>query len=61
MVFADEPLLEVTASLPEAQIVETIVLNQITFQTALATKAAPVPFRGGRSGNSGRLLTAVCR
>lgn len=40
VVFADEPLLEVTAPLPEAQVIETIVLNQITFQTALATKAA---------------------
>ncbi len=40
LVFADEPLLEVTAPLPEAQLVETVLLNQITFQTALATKAA---------------------
>lgn len=40
VVFADEPLLEVTAPLPEAQLIETIVLNQITYQTALATKAA---------------------
>lgn len=44
VVFANEPLLEVTASLPEAQIVETIVLNQITLQTALATKAARCRF-----------------
>lgn len=40
VVFANEPLLEVTASLPVAQLVETIVLNQITYQTALTTKAA---------------------
>jgi nicotinate phosphoribosyltransferase len=40
VVFADEPLIEVTGPLPEAQLVETIVLNQLTFQTALATKAA---------------------
>jgi nicotinate phosphoribosyltransferase len=40
VVFADEPLLEVTAPLPEAQLVETIVLNQLTYQTAVATKAA---------------------
>ncbi|HET9731344.1 MAG TPA: nicotinate phosphoribosyltransferase [Acidimicrobiales bacterium] len=39
VVFADEPLLEVTAPLPEAQLVETYLLNQITYQTALATKA----------------------
>lgn len=40
VVFPDEPLIEVTAPLPEAQLVETLVLNQITYQTALATKAA---------------------
>ncbi len=40
VVLADEPILEVTAPLPEAQLVETFVLNQVTFQTALATKAA---------------------
>jgi nicotinate phosphoribosyltransferase len=40
LVFANEPLLEVTAPLPEAQIVESILLNQITYQTVLATKAA---------------------
>ena len=40
VVFPDEPLIEVTAPLPEAQLIETLVLNQITYQTALATKAA---------------------
>jgi nicotinate phosphoribosyltransferase len=40
VVFPDEPLLEVTAPLPEAQIVETYLLNQITYQTAVASKAA---------------------
>ncbi|MDH3705407.1 MAG: nicotinate phosphoribosyltransferase, partial [Acidimicrobiia bacterium] len=40
LVLPDEPLLEITAPLPEAQLVETIVLNQLTYQTALATKAA---------------------
>ncbi|HWC32887.1 MAG TPA: nicotinate phosphoribosyltransferase, partial [Actinomycetota bacterium] len=38
--FAEEPLLEVTAPLPEAQIVETFLLNQLTYQTAIASKAA---------------------
>lgn len=38
--FADEPLLEVTAPLPEAQLVETYLLNQLTYQTAVASKAA---------------------
>lgn len=40
VVFPDEPVLEVTAPLPEAQLVETLVLNQVTYQTAIATKAA---------------------
>ncbi|HUI04637.1 MAG TPA: hypothetical protein VLZ77_13945, partial [Acidimicrobiales bacterium] len=31
VVLADEPLLEVTAPLPEAQLVETFVLNKINF------------------------------
>ncbi|HET6877554.1 MAG TPA: nicotinate phosphoribosyltransferase [Jatrophihabitans sp.] len=34
------PLLEVTAPLPEAQLVETALLNFVTFQTAVASKAA---------------------
>jgi nicotinate phosphoribosyltransferase len=37
---ANEPLLEVTAPMVEAQLVETVLLNQITFSTALASKAA---------------------
>jgi len=37
--FADEPLLEVTAPIAEAQLVETYLLNQITYQTSFATKA----------------------
>ncbi len=40
VVFADEPLLEVTAPIAEAQLVETFLLNQVTFQTVLASKAA---------------------
>lgn len=35
-----EPVLEVTAPAAEAQLVETMLLNQVTFQTAIATKAA---------------------
>lgn len=38
--FAGEPVLEVTAPLLEAQLVETIVLNQIHVQSLLASKAA---------------------
>ncbi|MFI6767511.1 nicotinate phosphoribosyltransferase [Streptomyces sp. NPDC050355] len=38
VVLANEPLLEITAPLPVAQLVETFVLNQLSHQTALATK-----------------------
>lgn len=40
VVGADEPLLEVTAPAAEAQLVETVLLNHITFQTSVASKAA---------------------
>jgi nicotinate phosphoribosyltransferase len=40
VVYADEPLLEVTAPIAEAQLVETHLLNQVTFQTAVTSKAA---------------------
>jgi nicotinate phosphoribosyltransferase len=40
VVFPNEPLLEVTAPLLEAQIVETMVLNEIHLQTLIASKAA---------------------
>ncbi|MBN0043649.1 nicotinate phosphoribosyltransferase [Streptomyces actuosus] len=39
VVLAGEPLLEVTAPLPQAQIVETYVLNVLSHQTAIASKA----------------------
>lgn len=39
VVLAGEPILEVTAPAPEAQLAETFLLNQVTFQTAVATKA----------------------
>jgi len=38
--FADEPVLRVTAPLPEAQLVETRLINLIHFQTLTASKAA---------------------
>jgi nicotinate phosphoribosyltransferase len=40
IVFAGEPILEITAPLPEGQLIETVLLNHVTFQTAVATKAA---------------------
>ncbi len=39
IVFANEPLLEVTAPIAEAQLVETALLNEVTFQSSIATKA----------------------
>lgn len=38
--FADEPILRVTAPLPQAQLVETRLLNLVHFQTVIASKAA---------------------
>ena len=49
-VFAGEPLLRVTASLPAAQLVETALLSTLLFQTLIASKAARlVDAAGGRS------------
>lgn len=42
VVFPPEPLLELRAPRIEAQIVETFLLNQINFQTMIASKAARV-------------------
>jgi nicotinate phosphoribosyltransferase len=40
--FPEEPILRVTAPMPEAQLVETRLLNLVHFQTVIATKAAHV-------------------
>ena len=40
--FADEPVMEVTAPVIEAQIVETFLINQINLQSVLATKSSRV-------------------
>lgn len=37
--FANEPILEIAAPLPQAQLVETLVTNQVHLQTVLASKA----------------------
>jgi nicotinate phosphoribosyltransferase len=42
VVFAHEPLLSVSGTLAEAQLVETLLLNIINFQTLVATKAARI-------------------
>jgi nicotinate phosphoribosyltransferase len=49
-VFAEEPLLRVTAPIIEAQVVETYLLSTLTFQTLIATKAARVAEAAGGRG-----------
>lgn len=46
-VFANEPILEVIAPLPQAQLIETFVMNQIQLQTVLASKAQRVVSAAG--------------
>lgn len=47
VVFAEEPILRVTAPLPEAQIVETFLLATVTFESMVATKAARIDIACG--------------
>jgi nicotinate phosphoribosyltransferase len=42
VVFANEPILEIIAPIPEAQLVETFVMNQLHIATMAASKAARV-------------------
>ena len=55
-VFANEPLLEVTAPILEAQLIETAVINQIGFQTLIATKAMRMRDVIEREGDGQRLV-----
>jgi nicotinate phosphoribosyltransferase len=50
--FADEPLVRVTAPLIDAQLLETLLLNQINFQTMIATKSARVVLAADGKGDS---------
>jgi nicotinate phosphoribosyltransferase len=45
--FPDEPLLEVTAPVAEGQLAETFIMNQVHFQTVIASKAARVAEAAG--------------
>jgi nicotinate phosphoribosyltransferase len=45
--FPDEPVLRVTAPLPQAQLVETRIINLLQFQTMVASKAARVRLAAG--------------
>jgi nicotinate phosphoribosyltransferase len=42
LVMPQEPLMQICASLPQAQLVESALLNMLNFQTLIATKAARV-------------------
>ncbi|HYZ93023.1 MAG TPA: nicotinate phosphoribosyltransferase [Actinomycetota bacterium] len=42
IVLANEPILEVTASLPAAQLLETAMINLVQYPTLVATKAAMI-------------------
>src|SRR6266852_1055625 len=53
--FADEPILRVTAPLPEAQLVESRLLNLLHFQTLVASKAARAVLAA-----PGKLLVDFC-
>lgn len=46
--FGDEPILEITAPIIEAQVLETFLLNTLGFQTLIATKAARCRLAAGR-------------
>ena len=54
-VFSDEPLVEVVAPIGEAQLVETFLLNQLTFQTTIASKASRI-VTAAQVGNTDRLV-----
>lgn len=42
LVFANEPIVRIEATLAEAQLVETAILNIVNFQTLIATKASRI-------------------
>jgi nicotinate phosphoribosyltransferase len=56
--FAGEPLVRVTAPRIEGQLLETLLLNQVNFQTAVATKAARIVLAigAGLPDPDGRLI-----
>lgn len=41
-VFAGEPIVRVEASLPEAQVIETLLLSMLSYPTSVATKASRI-------------------
>lgn len=55
-VFPDEPLIEVQAPIVQAQLLETLLINQVAFQTLVATKAARMNEMVERHGNGQSLV-----
>lgn len=47
VVFANEPVVRVEGTLIEAQLVETLILSMVNFQSLIATKAARIRFAAG--------------
>ncbi|TNM72128.1 nicotinate phosphoribosyltransferase [Deinococcus radiopugnans] len=56
VVFAHEPLLTLTAPLWEAQLIETMLLNTLNFQTLVATKAARCVLAAAASPHGGEVI-----
>jgi len=58
LAFANEPIVRVTAPRIEGQLVETLLLNQVNFQTMIATKAARVVLaaNAGEPGSHDRVI-----
>lgn len=50
VVFAKEPIIRVTASMIEAQIIETYILSMINYQTLIASKASRVVYAADGRG-----------
>ena len=48
VVFQNEPIVQIEGSLPEIQLLETLVINIIHFQTLIASKAVRVSLTAGR-------------
>ena len=55
-VFPDEPLVEVTAPIVQAQLLETVLINQVGFQTLIATQAARMRDAVERAGGDQSLV-----
>ena len=47
LIFPNEPILSIVAPLPEAQIIETFLLQTVNFQTLIATKSARICLAAG--------------